>query len=415
MPAATAANGTFRSLRTYNFRLWIAGTIVSNIGTWMQETAQDWLVLTQLTHHNATALGIVSALQFGPHLLLLPWSGFAADRFDRRRLIMATQALLGALALGLGILTVTGLVQLWQVYVFAFLLGCTAAVDGPARQTFAADLVGDAGLSNAVSLNSTAYNAARMVGPAIAGSLIAVVGSGPVFLINAASFAAILVSLTCLRTAELHVGTRAAARRGNLLEGLRYAWKRPDHRLIFFMLFVIGTFGLNFPIFISAMAVKVFHVGSGRYGLLMSMMAVGTIAGALLGARRASNGMNHLVGGAAFFGVGCGLAAVMPDYWLFGIALVVIGLAALTFTNASNSLLQLSTEPAMRGRIMALRLAVALGGTPVGAPAVGWIADRFGARWALGVGALAGVSAALAGVWYLADRRSKAGRQALFF
>src|SRR5580704_6039366 len=197
--------GTFRSLNGRNYRIWAGGAIVSNVGTWMQRIGQDWLVLTQLTHHNATAVGIVMALQFGPHLLLLPLTGFAADHLDRRKLLIATQAGLGALALGLGILTVTGLVQLWEVYVFAFLQGCVTAFDAPARQTFVSELVGEADLPNAVSLNSTSFNAARMIGPAIAGILIARVGTGWLFLINAASFGAVLCSLYFLRTSELHV------------------------------------------------------------------------------------------------------------------------------------------------------------------------------------------------------------------
>src|SRR6202046_1002641 len=199
----------FRSLSGFNYRLWAAGALVSNVGTWMQRTAQDWLVLTQLPRNNATAVGVVMALQFGPQLLMLPLSGFAADHLDRRKLLLATQGAMGALAFGLGILTLAGLVQLWHVYVFAFLLGCVAAFDSPARQTFVSDLVGEADLSNAVALNSTSFNAARMIGPAIAGALIASVGCGWVFLINAASFVAVLCSLALLRLHELHPRHRA--------------------------------------------------------------------------------------------------------------------------------------------------------------------------------------------------------------
>jgi MFS family permease len=397
--------GTFRSLNSLNYRVWAGGALVSNVGTWMQRTAQDWLVLTQLTHNNATAVGVVMALQFGPQVLLLPWTGFAADHFDRRKLLIATQAAMGALALGLGILVVTGLIQLWQVYLFAFLLGCVTAFDSPARQTFVSDLVGEEDLSNAVALNSTSFNLGRMVGPAVAGVLIAAVGSGWIFLINAASFIAVLCSLCLLRVSALHWNIRAARTRGSLAEGFHYVWKRPDLRAVLLMLFLVGTFGLNFPIFISTMCVTAFHAGAGQYGLLTSIMAIGTVAGALLAARRAKPGMAHLLAGVAAFGVGCALAAVMPNYGLFGLALIIIGVSALTFTTATNTLVQLSTEPVMRGRVMAIRLAIALGGTPIGAPLVGWVADRFGPRWALCVGAASGFAAAIVALFYLAKYR----------
>jgi MFS family permease len=248
-----APTGVFRSLRKFNYRVWAGGALVSNVGTWMQRIAQDWLVLTELTHRNATAVGVVMALQYGPHLLLLPWTGFAADHLERRKLLLGTQAALGALAFGLGILTVTGRVQLWHVYVFAFLLGCVTAFDAPARHTFVSELVGDTDLSNAVALNSTSFNAARMIGPAVAGVLIAAVGCGWVFLINAVSFGAVLCSLMFLRVAELQGGERAVRTGGGFAEGLRYVRKRPDLMATLLMLFLIGTFGLNFPIFISTM------------------------------------------------------------------------------------------------------------------------------------------------------------------
>jgi MFS family permease len=405
--------GTFRSLNNFNYRVWAGGALVSNVGTWMQRIAQDWLVLTELTHKNATAVGVVMALQFGPHLLLLPLSGFAADHLNRRKLLIGTQAALGALALGLGILTISGLVQLWHVYVFAFLLGCATALDAPARHTFVSELVGEADLSNAVALNSTSFNAARMIGPAIAGVLIASVGSGWVFLINAASFVAVLCSLGFLRVGELHLSSRAVRGRGSLVEGFRYVWKRPDLTAVLLMLFLIGTFGLNFPIFISTMAVTVFHAGAGQYGFLTSIMAIGTITGALLAAARPKPRFALLVIGAAIFGFGCALAAIAPNYWLFGVALIIIGVSALTFTTSTNSMMQLSTEPVMRGRVMALRLAIALGGTPVGAPIVGWVADSFGPRWGLAVGAASGFAAAIVGIRYLtAYRRSRGGTPA---
>lgn len=400
------AAGSFRALKVYNYRLWTAGALVSNIGTWMQRIAQDWLVLTELTHHDASAVGVVMALQFAPQLLLLPWSGLAADRFNQRKLLMLTQAAMGVLSLALGILTVAGSIRLWQVYLFSFLFGSAAALDAPVRQTFVGELVGDEHLPNAVALNSTSFNAARMVGPAVAGILIARVGTGWAFLLDGISFGAVLISISMLRLSELHPNPRAKRGTGGFMEGLRYVWSRPDLRAILVMLALIGTFGLNFPIFTSTMAVKVFHTDARGFGLLSSIMALGTVSGALIAAGRQKPTFTTLLLGSGVFGIGCVLAALAPGYWSFAAALVVIGVAALTLINATNSMMQLDTEPAMRGRVMALRVAVALGGTPVGAPIIGWIANRFGPRWALGLGALSGFAAAAVALYVLLLRRS---------
>ncbi|MCJ0824528.1 MFS transporter [Luteimonas sp. 50] len=398
-------SGVFHSLRSYNYRLWAGGALVSNVGTWMQRIGQDWLVLTVLTDHNATAVGTVMALQFGPPLLLLPLTGFAADHLDRRKLLLCTQGAAGLLALGLGLLTVSGSVQLWHVHGFALLLGCVTAFDAPARQAFVSDLVDDASLANAVALNSTSFNAARMLGPAVAGALIAAIGEGWLFLVNAGSYAAVLASLLCLRLGELHTEAPPERARGSLLAGFRYAWDRPDLMAVLVMLALIGTFGFNFAIFISTMSVTVFDGDASQYGLLTSAMAVGTMSGALLSARRPFPGMVLMGGAAAAFGISLAVAAVMPTPWSFAAALFVVGLAALTFMTASNSMMQLTTERGMRGRVLALRIAVVMGGTPIGAPLVGWVVDRFGARWALGVGALSGLAAAAVAVAYLVRHR----------
>lgn len=403
--SARSRRSMLHALGSSNYRLWVVGALVSNIGTWMQRTAQDWLVLTRLTHHSASAVGVVMALQYGPQLLFLPWTGYVADVVERRRLLIATQAVMGVLAGLLGLLTVTGLVRLWHVYVFAFLFGTAAAFDAPARQTFVSDLVGDDGLANAVALNSTSFNLGRMLGPAAAGLCIAAWGTGWAFLINGASFIAVLGALCLIQPHKLHPCPRAARGPGQIIEGFRYVRARPDLVTILVMLCLIGAFALNYPIYISTMAVTVFKAGAGRYGLLTSIMALGTTAGALLAAGRERPTFKLLIIGSGVLGVGFILGAAMPTYWLFAAALVVIGVASLTFTNSSTSLMQLSTDPVMRGRVMALRLAVVSGGTPIGAPLVGWIADRYGPRWALGVGALAGLAAAGVGLRFMLAKR----------
>jgi MFS family permease len=396
--------GALRALGNFNFRLWTAGGLVSNIGTWMQRVAQDWIVLTQLTHQDATAVGIVTGLQFAPQLLLLPWSGLAADRFNQRKLLMLTQASMGVLATALGILTISGYVRLWHVYVFALVFGAAAALDAPVRQTFVGELVGDEHLPNAVGLNSTSFFAGQLIGPAVAGLVIAKIGTGWAFLLNGLSFGAVLLSMYLLRVHELRTNARASRAPGAFIEGLRYVWARPDLRSILVMLFMIGTFGLNFPIFISTMAVNVFHTDARGFGLLSSIMAIGTMGGALLSAGRDKPKFGSLLLGAGVLGIGCMLAAFSPGYWWFAAALAVIGVSALTFTTATNSMMQLSTQPTMRGRVMAIRVGVALGGTAIGAPIVGWVANRFGPRWALGVGASSGFAAALVAIYVLTRR-----------
>lgn len=391
----------FRSLSNYNYRVWAGGAIVSNVGTWMQRTAQDWVVLTHLTNHDAAAVGWVMALQFGPQLLLLPLSGLVADRFNQRKVLMTTQALMGILGLALGILTVTNVVQLWHVYIFALLLGCVAAFDAPARQTFVSQLVGGKNLSNAVALNSASFSAARMIGPALAGLLTALVGAGWVFLINALTFGAVLISLKFLRVNELKAAPRIARKRGNLVEGFRYVRTRPDILVILLMVFLIGTFGLNFPIFISTMSTIVFHQGAAEFGVLSSVMAIGSVVGALLSARREKPRMSFLFISTGIFGIGCALAAIMPTYWGFALVLIIVGLASQTMMTTANGAVQLSTPPALRGRVMAIFMAIFMGGTPIGAPIVGWVANEFGPRWSLGVGAASGILAAIVGVVWL--------------
>jgi MFS family permease len=396
---------TFRSLQFYNYRLWAGGSLVSNIGSWMQRIAQDWLVLTELTNHSASAVGVTTALQFAPQLLLLPWTGLVADRYDQRKVLLATQGAMALLATALGLATVTGVVTLWQVYAFAFAFGCVAAFDAPVRQAFVGQLVEEKDLANAVALNSTSFNSARLVGPAAAGFLIAGVGIGWAFLVNGLSFVAVLASLLLLRPHEMHPHARARRKGGDFAEGFKYVWGRPDLRAICVMLFVIGTFGMNFAIWTSAMAVSVFHTDAHGYGVLSSIMAVGTVAGAILAAGRERPHFTHLFAGCAVFAVGCLFASVAPNYWLFGVALALVGVALLTFLNSSNALMQLTTPPPLRGRVMAIRMGIALGGTPLGSPIAGWVADQWGPRWSIGIGALAGILAAAVAAAYMLRHR----------
>ncbi|MFZ4893635.1 MFS transporter [Plantibacter sp. Mn2098] len=395
----------FRSLSSTNYRIWFIGALVSNVGAWMQATTQNWVVLTDLTHNDAVAVGATMALQFGPQLVLVPITGLIADRFDKRKILIATQSSLMLLALALGALLIFGHAQLWHMYLFALALGIVNAVDGPARQTFVSELVDEHNMSNAVALNSASFNAARMIGPAIAGLLIVAIGSGWVFIANGFTFLATIGALLLLRTSQLRRVPRAARTRGQFVEGFRYVRGRPDLMVVFVIVFIMGAFGMNFPIFASTMAVE-FGKGAGEYGILSSVLAIGSLTGALLAAQRAKARMRMVVGASGLFGVAALTAAFMPTYWSFAFVLVFVGFSTVTMLTTANGLVQTSTEPAVRGRVMALYMAILMGGTPIGAPIVGWVADTFGPRWALGVGALAGFTACAIGLIYGVSRHS---------
>jgi MFS family permease len=377
---------TFRSLSIHNYRLWASGAIVSNTGTWMQRIAQDWLVLTVLTDNSGTAVGITTGLQFAPVLLLSPLAGSLADRVDRRKVLIATQTALGALALVLGGLVIGGVALLWHVYLLALLLGTVSAIDAPARQAFVSELVPTEDLPNAVGLNSASFHAGRLIGPGIAGLLIHWFGTGPVFLINAVSFAAVVTSLTRMRVGELRSTPRRQRGGHPIREGLAYVRGRRDILLTMVIVGMVGTFGLNFQVTTALMARLVFHKGAGEYGLLGSVMAIGSLAGALLAARREHPRLRLVVAATIAFGVFATIAAVMPTFELFALALIPVGLSSLTLMTAANASVQLSTEPAMRGRVMALYMAVFMGGTPVGSPIIGWIGEHVGARWTILLG-----------------------------
>ncbi|HJX44736.1 MAG TPA: MFS transporter, partial [Geodermatophilus sp.] len=397
-----AGHGTFRSLRLHNFRLYASANLVSLTGTWMQRIGQDWLVL-QLSGGSGVALGLVTALQFGPTLLLGPYGGVLADRSDKRRLLVCSQALMGLLALVLAVLVATGAVALWHVLALAAGLGSVSAIDAPARQAFVSEMVGRDLLPNAVGLNSAIFNGARLIGPAIAGLLIGASGgdTAPAFAVNAASFAVTIGALLAMRPGELRRSDPVARARGQLRAGLAYTWGRADLRLAMVLAFVIGTFGFNFQVTIALMAREVLGLGAEGFGLLSTAFAVGSLTGALVSTRRTARPRQRfLLVSAAVFGlltVACGL---VPGTWPFALLLVPTGAAALLFSVANNSFVQLGADPQMRGRVMALYFTCFLGGTPLGAPLIGWVSEHLGARWGFvlggGVVVLAAAGSALA-------------------
>ncbi|QIM17000.1 MFS transporter [Leucobacter insecticola] len=397
----------FRSLSIRNYRIWFLGALVSNVGAWMQATTQNWVVLTELTSNNASAVGVTMALQFGPQLLLVPFSGAIADKFERRKVLLVTQSLLMLLAAGLGTLLFTGGAELWHLYSFALGLGIVNAFDTTARQAFVSDLVGRAELSNAVALNSASFNSARLVGPAVAGALIAAVGSGWVFLINAVSFLGVLGALLMIRTTRRVVeaeGKRESQLR-QLSAGLRYVRGRHDLVVVFTIVFMLGTFSMNFPVMSSTMAVE-FGRGASDYGLLSSILAIGSLTGALLVARRSAARMRVVIlasGGIALVSV---IAALMPSFWTFAFMLIFLGFSISTLLTTANGFVQTTTKPELRGRVLALYIAVLMGGTPLGAPLVGWAADALGARSTLYISAISsGLAFGIGITWLVVARQ----------
>ncbi|MCE1177839.1 MAG: MFS transporter [Micrococcales bacterium] len=396
---------TFASLSVRNYRIWAAGALVSNVGTWMGRVAQDWLVLTQLTDHSSRALGTVTGLQFAPFLLMAPWAGMIADRFPKRAVVAITQSVLALTSLVMALLVVADVAQLWHIYLLAFAQGIATAVDNPARQTFVSEMVPRDKLSNAVGLNSASFNAARLIGPAVAGLSIAAWGTGPALLLNTASFVFVLLSLAALRPSELRPAPVVRGE-GAIRDGFRYVRSRPDIKLILFLIFMLGTFGMNFQITTALMATREFHKGAGEFGLVSSIMAIGSLTAALLAARRKTPRMSTFLMALAAFTVSTAAASLAPTYATFALALVPVGLTALTAMTTANAMVQLRVDPEMRGRVMALYTAIFFGGTPVGAPIVGWVGDALGARWTIGIGALVvGLSLAGALVW-LARRQN---------
>ncbi|MFF4271087.1 MFS transporter [Streptomyces sp. NPDC001536] len=383
----------FSSLKSRNYRLFFAGQVVSNTGTWMQRIAQDWLVLS-LTG-SSTAVGVTTALQFLPMLLFGLYGGVLVDRLPKRPTLLVTQSAMAVTGLALAFLTLSGHVEVWHVYLAAFAVGLATVVDNPARQTFVSEMVGPDQLQNAVSLNSANFQSARLIGPAVAGLMITGVGTGWAFLANGLSFVAPIAGLLLMRTRDLHVVERAPRGKGQLREGLHYVAGRPDLIWTIVLVGFVSTFGFNFPVYLSAFADDVFHAGAGSYSLFNTLMAVGSLAGALLAARRGTARMRVLVAGAVAFGTLEIVAALAPSLWLFALLMVPIGMFGMTVNVTANSSVQLSTDPAMRGRVMSLYMMVFMGGAPLGAPIAGWITDAYGVRAGLAVGGVIAASAAV--------------------
>ncbi|MDQ2851293.1 MAG: MFS transporter [Actinomycetota bacterium] len=379
---------TFASLRYRNYRIYAAGALVSNVGTWMGRVAQDWLVLTQLTDHDSTSLGIVTALQFAPVVLLAPIAGAVSDRFSKRTVLVATQTALAVTSAVLAVLVLSSVVSLWQVYLIAAAQGVATAFDNPTRQAFVSEMVPRERLANAVGLNSASFNGARLIGPGVAGLLIAAVGTGWTLAVNTVSFVAVLIALSLLSAAELRPAPRSVGK-GRIREGVAYVRERPDIMLIMFMVFMLGTFGMNFQLTIALMSTAQFHQGATAYGALGSIMAVGSLAAALMSARRPRPRLRVLLIALTGFTVAATAAALAPNFWLFGLFLIPTGLCALTVLTTANATVQLAVSPEMRGRVMSLYMAIFLGGTPIGAPIIGWIGSAWGPRWTILVGSIA--------------------------
>ncbi|MDQ3342886.1 MAG: MFS transporter [Actinomycetota bacterium] len=388
------AGGTFRSLRVPNYRLFFAGHAVSVAGTWMQRVAQDWLVL-ELTD-SGVALGIATALQFLPTLLLGMWGGLLADRYDKRHLIIATQVAQAVLAGVLGLLAVTGLVELWMVYVLALLLGIVTVVDSPTRHAFSAELVPPDDYVNAQGLNGTIHNAGRLVGPAIAGVLIATVGVGPAFLINAVSFAAVIAALLRMDPAQLHREPADPKSPHQVREGLVYVWDRPVLRFTIVVVAIVGLFGQNLRVVLPLLASRTFGQGAQAYGWLMAMVGLGAIAGALVSASRTRTSPATLLWSCGAFGVVTVVAAAAPTLPLALAAMVLLGFCNISVNTVARTLLQLTAERRVHGRVMALHALVSIGSTPFGGFLSGWVGDHFGARQALAMGGIAALGVAAA-------------------
>ena len=393
---ARAGRTTFAALSIPNYRRYYGGQAISLTGTWMQMTAQAWLVLS-LTH-SSTALGVVIALQTLPVLLLGPYGGVIADRVDKRKLMIALQTVMGVQALVLGLLTVTGVVRVWEIAALAAILGFNNAFEAPARQSFMLELVGTEHLRNAVSLNSVLVNVARAIGPAVAGILIATVGDGVCFLANAASFVAVVASLGTMNVSALRPSPPTARARGQLREGFRYIRGRRELAVPLLMMAAVGCLTYEFQVSLPVMASRGLHAGATGFGFMTGAMGAGAVAGGLMVAARGKTGLRPLVAAAWMFGVAVALATLAPSLGLELVALALAGGASISFMATANSTLQLNSAPSMRGRVMSLWFVAFQGSTPIGGPIVGSVMGVLGARAGLGLGAVTCIVVALAGM-----------------
>lgn len=396
-PADERSRGTFASLKVRNYRLFFGGQIISNIGTWMQRIAQDWLVF-ELSGYDPVALGVAVALQFMPTVLLSLWAGVLADRVDKRKLLIGIQTGVAIQALALGLLVLSGTAQLWQVYTLAFVLGTLSALEVPTRQSFVSEMVGRDQAANAVALNSSIFNLARIVGPAIAGFAIVLVGTGWLFVANAASTIAVIAGLALMNPTELYRAPAVARAKGQLREGLRYVRSRPDLMTVMVLVFFVSTFGITFFTSLAIVSANVFGTEADGYGMLSTLLAVGTFTGALVAARRGSRGgpsLRLLLMSAAALGALEFIGAFMPTYLTFGLALVPLGFATITFLTTANALVQTTVSAQMRGRVMGLYVLVLMGGNPIGGPLTGWMAETFGGRSPFYIGGAVALAAAL--------------------
>jgi MFS family permease len=376
---AVKTDGNWRSFRHRNYRILFPANAASNIGTWAQRVAQDWLVL-QLTNNSGTYLGLVTAVQFAPVLFFSLQGGALADRVNKRKLLVATNVIGALSSLGLGLLVLAGNVQIWQVFFFALTLGIASAIDAPIRQSFTSEIVGHSDIANAVSLNSANFNAGRLIGPALSGFLIARFDTGPSFLINSVTYLFVILALLQMRESDFFIQEKKITQ-GTVREGLAYALARPDLYVVMLVVFFVATFGLNMQIFNALMATKEFGKGPASYGLLGTYVAIGSLTGALISARlERFRRTIFVIKGGVVFSLAITFLSIAPTYTIYSLWLPFCGLSALTMLITANSLIQVNSDPAIRGRVSGIYLLIFMGGTPFGSPLIGWLVEVIGVR-----------------------------------